>query len=339
MMSFDPLLEKLLVGCDLSPQEMTDAVSSIMAGQWTQAQTAAFLVALSGKKETATEITAAAQVMRRYAMTVETGYNDLVDTCGTGGDGKSTFNISTASAIVAACLGVRIAKHGNRSVSSRSGSADFLEQAGVKIDLDANQVARCIKKIGIGFLFAPMFHSAMKHVAPARKAIGIRSIFNLLGPLTNPAGATRQVIGVFDEKWLKPMAQAAQTLGINRVMTVHAKDGLDEISTGAATQVVELRDGVFREYCIEPTNLGLDVSPIKTLAVTNASDSLSIVERVFAGESGPASDIVAANAAAAVYVADRVGSLREGVDAAREVLQSGAATHKLKEWCNFSHRV
>ncbi len=339
MTSFESLLERLLVGSDLPPPEMSAAVRSIMAGEWSDVRTAAFLVALSGKGETAAEIAAAARVMREHATAVETGCDDLVDTCGTGGDGKGTFNVSTASAVVAACLGVRVAKHGNRSVSSNSGSADFLEQAGVKLELNAGQVARCIRETGIGFLFAPVFHGAMKHAAPARKAIGIRSVFNLLGPLTNPARATRQVIGVFDSKWLRPMAEAAQTLGVERVMTVHGEDGLDEISVGAATRVVELRDGALHEYRIEPADFDCETASLDRIAAADAADSLAIVARVFAGETGAASDVVAVNAAAAACVADRAADLREGVAAAREAMRSGAAADKLKEWADFTQRL
>ena len=339
MTSFELLLEKLLVGSDLSAQEMGGAVRSIMAGEWVDAQTAAFLVALSGKGETATEIAAAAAVMRENALAVETGCDELVDTCGTGGDGKGTFNISTASAVVAACMGVRIAKHGNRSVSSNSGSADFLEQAGVRLELSAEQVARCIKEIGIGFLFAPIFHSAMKHAAPARKAIGIRSVFNLVGPLTNPARAARQVIGVFDSKWLRPMAEAAQALGGERVMVVHADDGLDEISVAAATQFAELRDGEIREYRLDPADFGCETALLESIVVAGVGDSLALVERAFSGAPGPARDIIAVNAAAAAYVAGKADDLRGGVVAARAMMQSGAAASKLKEWADFSRRL
>ena len=339
MTSFDSLLEKLLVGSDLLPHEMGDAVRSIMAGEWVDAQIAAFLVALSGKGETSTEIAAAAEVMRDHAITVETGCDDLVDTCGTGGDGSDTFNISTASAVVVACMGVRVAKHGNRSVSSNSGSADFLEHAGVKIELAAEQVARCIDEVGIGFLFAPVFHGAMKHAAPARRAIGIRSVFNLIGPLANPARAARQVIGVFDAKWLWPMAEAAQALGAKRVMTVHAEDGLDEISIGAATRIVELRDGALCEYRIEPADFGCKPSPLDSITAADVAESFAIVQRVFAGEAGPASDVVAMNAAAAACVAGKAGDLREGVDMARELMRSRAAERKLREWADFTHRL
>ena len=336
MTIFESLLDSLLTGSDLSPREMRGAVSSIMAGEWSDARTAAFLVALGGKGETAAEIAAAAGVMREHALAVETGCDDLVDTCGTGGDGKSTFNVSTASAVVAACMGARVAKHGNRSVTSKSGSADFLERAGVRLDLNAAQAARCIREIGIGFLFAPVFHGAMKHAAPARKAIGIRSVFNLLGPLTNPARAVRQLIGVFDAKWLRPMAEAARELGAERVMTVHAEDGLDEISIGAATRVVELRGGELREYRVAPADFGCETAPLERIAAADAAGSFAMVERAFAGEPGPASDIIAANAAAAAYVADRAADLREGVVAAREVMRSGAAADKLREWAEFT---
>lgn len=339
MTGFEALLDRLLAGRDLSPEETGGAVRSIMAGEWSDAQTAAFLVALSGKGETAAEISAGAQVMRDYATEVETGYADLVDTCGTGGDGKGTFNVSTASAVVAACAGARVAKHGNRSVSSNSGSADFLEAAGVKLELSPEQVARCIGEIGIGFLFAPVFHGAMKHAAPARRAIGIRSVFNLLGPLTNPARATRQLIGVFDAKWLRPMAEAARLLGVERVMVVHAEDGLDEISVGSPTQVAELCDGELREYRLSPDDFGCETASLASVTAADVGESLAIVERAFAGETGPASDVIAINAAAAAYVAGRVQDLREGAAAAREAMQSGAAARKLKQWADFTRSL
>ena len=339
MTGFETLLDRLLAGRDLPPEEAGDAVRSIMAGEWSDAQTAAFLVALSGKGETAAEISAGARVMRDYAAKVKTGYDDLVDTCGTGGDGKGTFNVSTASAVVAACTGARVAKHGNRSVSSNSGSADFLEAAGVRLELTPEQVARCIEEVGIGFLFAPVFHGAMKHAAPARRAIGIRSVFNLLGPLTNPARATRQVIGVFDAKWLRPMAEAARLLGVERVMTVHAEDGLDEISVGSPTQVAELRDGEVREYRLSPGDFGCNTAPLDSIIAADVGESLAVVERAFAGETGPASDVIVMNAAAAAYVADRVQDLREGADAVREVMQSGAAARKLKQWSDFTQSL
>ncbi len=339
MTGFEALLDRLLAGRDLSPEETGGAVRSIMAGEWGDAQTAAFLVALSGKGETAAEISAGAQVMRDYATEVKTGYADLVDTCGTGGDGKGTFNVSTASAVVAACMGARVAKHGNRSVSSNSGSADFLEAAGVKLELSPEQVARCIGEIGIGFLFAPVFHGAMKHAAPARRAIGIRSVFNLLGPLTNPARATRQLIGVFDAKWLRPMAEAARLLGVERVMVVHAEDGLDEISVGSPTQVAELCDGELREYRISPGDFGCATASLDSITAADVGESLAIVERAFAGETGPASDVIAMNAAAAAYVAGRVQDLREGAAAAREAMQSGAAARKLEQWADFTRSL
>ena len=339
MTDFKALLEKLLVGHDLSSAQMSAVMRRIMAGELPEEQTVAFLVALGGKGETAAEIAAGARVMRDYATVVETGCTDLVDTCGTGGDGKSTFNISTAGAIVAACMGARVAKHGNRSVSSSSGSADFLERAGVNIHLGADQVAHCVREVGIGFLFAPVFHSAMRHVAGARRAIGIRSVFNLLGPLTNPARATRQLIGVFDAKWLRPMVEAAQALGVERVMAVHAEDGMDEISIGAATRVVELRAGQIREYMLAPADLGLKPAPAESLVVDDVAASVAVVRRVFAGESGAAADVVAANAAAAAYVAGRVDSLPEGVAKAREVLRSGAAADKLAQWADLSQRL
>ncbi len=339
MTDFEILLEKLLVGRDLSSSEMSAIMRRIMAGELPQQHIVAFLVALGGKGETAVEIAAGAQVMRDYATVVEIESTDLVDTCGTGGDGKSTFNISTAGAIVAACMGVRVAKHGNRSVSSSSGSADFLEHAGVNIHLGAEQVAHCIQQVGIGFLFAPVFHSAMRHVAGARRAMGIRSVFNLLGPLTNPARARCQLIGVFDARWLHPMVEAARALGVERVMAVHAEDGMDEISIAGATRVVELRAGQTREYTLIPADLGVAEAPVEELVVGDVAASVAVVRRVFAGEPGAAAEVIAVNAAAAAYVAGQVDSLPAGVEAAHEVLHSGAAADKLARWADLSQRL
>lgn len=310
---------------NLNESEMYDVMQLIMTGQATTAQIGGFLVGLRMKGETVDEITAAAKVMRELATPVPVSGDHLVDTCGTGGDGASTFNISTASAMVAAAAGAQVAKHGNRSVSSSCGSADVLEAAGVNLDLAADQVAACVDKIGVGFLFAPKHHSAMKHAIGPRKEMGVRTLFNLLGPLTNPASAPNQVLGVFSADWLEPLAQVLGKLGSHHVLVVHADDGLDEISIGSATQISELKDGKVNNYCIDPTQFGIQMADVAGLAVKDAQESLAVIGQVFDNQSGAARDIVALNAGAAIYVAGLADSLAAGVDKASETIASGAA--------------
>ncbi len=310
---------------DLDAEEMHDVMQLIMTGQATPSQIGGFLIGLRMKGESVDEIAAAAKVMRELATPVPVAGDHLVDTCGTGGDGASTFNISTASAMVTAAAGAQVAKHGNRSVSSSCGSADVLEAAGVNLDLTAEQVAACVDKVGIGFLFAPKHHSAMKHAIGPRKEMGVRTLFNLLGPLTNPAGAPNQVLGVFSADWLEPLAQVLGKLGSHHVLVVHADDGLDEISIGSATQVAELKDGKVRCYRIEPSQFGLQTAHIADLAVKDAQESLALITRVFDDDPGPARDIVALNAGAAIYVAGLADSLAEGINKALEVIASGSA--------------
>ena len=255
-MNMQTALQCLLDKQDLSPEQMREVMSIIMTGAATPAQIAGFLIALRGKGETIDEIAAAAQVMRELATPVAVNGDHVIDTCGTGGDGANTFNISTTCAFVVAAAGGQVAKHGNRSVSSRSGSADVLEAAGVNLNLDAAQVSRCVKEIGVGFLFAPKHHSAMKHAIGPRKEMGVRTIFNLLGPLSNPAGAPNQLIGVFAKQWVEPLAKVLQKLGSQHVLVVNAEDGLDEISIGAATTVAELHEGQVKSYTITPEQFG-----------------------------------------------------------------------------------
>jgi anthranilate phosphoribosyltransferase len=314
---------------DLSSNEMTSVMRTIMTGEATQAQIGGFLIGLRMKGETVDEIAAAAGVMRDLAAQVSVSVSPLVDTCGTGGDASNTFNISTSSAFVVAAAGGYVAKHGNRSVSSKSGSADVLEAAGVNLQLTPAQVAECIEKVGVGFMFAPAHHSAMKHAIGPRKEMGVRTIFNLLGPLTNPAGAPNQVMGVFAEQWLEPLANVLKKLGSRHVMVVHSNDGMDEISISAPTQVAELKDGQVTRYEIEPEQFGIARHPIETLAVTDVNQSLQIVQDVLNGQSGPASDIVALNAGAAIYTAGLVDNLKAGVAKAQEVIDSGDAKAKL----------
>ena len=285
------------------------------------------------------EIAAAASVMRELATPVPVVGEHLVDTCGTGGDGASTFNISTASALVAAAAGAQVAKHGNRSVSSRSGSADVLEAAGVNLDLDADQVARCVETIGVGFLFAPKHHGAMKHAIGPRKEMGVRTLFNLLGPLTNPAAAPNQVLGVFSVDWLEPLAQVLGKLGSKHVLVVHADDGLDEISIGSPTQVAELKDGELSRYHLSPEQFGMESANVDQLVVANANESLKVINGVLEDGQGPAHDIVVLNAGAAIYASGVADNLTDGVDAAKRALASGAAKQKFKELIEVSNSL
>ena len=322
---------------DLGGNDMADVMRLIMSGQATPAQIGGFLIGLRMKGETVDEIAAAAGVMRELATPVPVAGEHLVDTCGTGGDGASTFNVSTASALVAAAAGARVAKHGNRSVSSSSGSADVLEAAGVNLDLDADQVARCVEKIGVGFLFAPRHHSAMKHAIGPRKEMGVRTLFNLLGPLTNPAAAPNQVLGVFGAEWLEPLAQVLDKLGSQHVLVVHADDGLDEISIGSSTRVAELKAGELSSYRVSPDQFGMQLGKVEDLVVSTAAESLQLINEVLAGRQGPAGDIVALNAGAAIYAAGIADSLTAGVNAAKQTIASGAAKQKLKDLIEISN--
>jgi len=314
---------------DLNAEQMRAVMQQIMTGNATPAQIGGFIIGLSMKGETVTEIAAAAEVMRSLATQVQVDGEHVVDTCGTGGDGASTFNVSTASAFVVAAAGAKVAKHGNRSISSSSGSADVLEAAGVNLELTPEQVKHCIDNVGVGFLFAQKHHGAMKHAIGPRREMGVRTVFNLLGPLTNPAQAAHQVLGVFDQKWVKPMAEVLQALGSKHVLVVHAEDGLDEISIGADTHVAELRDGQISTYTIKPEDFGMVRSSVSELAVKNAHDSLAIIRAVFDGEQGPARNIVVLNAGAAIYAADLADSLQNGIELAASVIDSGAANEKL----------
>ena len=315
---------------DLSGEEMTQVMRLVMTGEATPAQVGGFLIGLRMKGESVDEVAAAAGVMRELATKVDVDQARLVDTCGTGGDASGTFNISTASAFVAAAAGAKVAKHGNRSVSSKSGSADLLEAAGVNLDLTPEQVARCIEEVGLGFLFAPKHHGAMRHAIGPRREMGVRTVFNVLGPLTNPAGAPNQVLGVFSHGWLRPLAEVLLRLGSRHVMVVHAKDGLDEISIGTPTQVAELKDGAIREYVIAPEDFGFSSADLSSVRVDGAQESLAMIRSVLADEPGPARDIVAMNAGAAIYVAGVAPTLEAGVVRALEVLASGAATARLE---------
>jgi anthranilate phosphoribosyltransferase len=327
-MQIQKALQILLDKQDLSADQMRAIMRLIMSGGATDAQIGGFLIALRCKGESIDEIAAAAEVMRELAGKVPVRCEHLIDTCGTGGDGANTFNISTTCAFVVAAAGGRVAKHGNRSVSSSCGSADVLEAAGVNLDLTAEQVARCVNEIGVGFLFAPKHHGAMKYTIGPRREMGVRTLFNLLGPLSNPAGAPNQLIGVFGKEWLEPLAQVLKKLGSRHVLVVNADDGLDEISIASATSVAELKDGEVMTYTVAPEQFGLQRADIAELAVDGTASSLAMVESVLDNRPGPARDIVALNAGAAIYAADLADSLTAGVEKARQVIAGGAARAK-----------
>lgn len=328
-MDIQSALKKVLQHDDLTAEEMTDVMNQIMTGNATPAQIGGFLIGLNMKGETVTEIASAADVMRSLATPVAIDGDHVVDTCGTGGDGASTFNVSTASAFVVAAAGAKVAKHGNRSISSSSGSADVLESAGVNLELTPEQVKHCVDSIGVGFMFAQKHHGAMKHAIGPRREMGVRTIFNLLGPLTNPARAAHQVLGVFDEKWVRPMAEVLQKLGSEHVLVVHAQDGLDEISIGAETHVAELKDGKIDCYSIKPEDFGMTRSDISQLTVKNAHESLQLIKAIFSGEKGSARDIVVLNAGAAIYAANIAASLSQGIEMANTAIDNGTAMQKL----------
>jgi anthranilate phosphoribosyltransferase len=318
-------------------EEMVSLMRQMMSGDLSPALTAAIIVGLRVKKETIGEIAAAAQVMREFATRVEVpDHAHLLDTCGTGGDSAHTFNISTAAAFVAAAAGAKVAKHGNRSVSSKSGSADVLEALGVNIGLSAEQVARCIGEVGLGFMFAPHHHPAMKHAAPVRRELGVRTIFNILGPLTNPAGARNQLMGVFHPDLVGIQARVLQRLGSRHVMVVYGMEGLDEISIAGETLVGELKDGEVREYLVHPRQFGLQTADLSSIRAADAAHSREMVLAALEGRSGPARDIVALNAGAAIYVSGLADSLEQGVEQALALIASGAARRKVDELAAFT---
>ena len=329
---FKEIMQQLLNRQDLAHAQMLDIMRQVMQGELTPAQIAGLLIGLRMKGETVEEISAAAQVMRELSTKVEIHDTaHLVDTCGTGGDGIQTFNVSTVSAFVAAAAGARVAKHGGRSVSSTCGSADVLEALGVNVNLTPQQVATAVDRIGIGFMFAPNHHSAMKHAAPVRRELGVRTLFNLLGPMTNPAGAKRQVMGVFHKDLTGLLARVLQRLGSEHVMVVHGADGMDEISFTGETYVAELKDGEVREYVISPGQFGLPEHDVATIRIQDAASSKAMVLDVLAGQRGPARDIVLLNAGAAIYVAGMADSMAAGIARAAAVIDSGAAAQKLEQ--------
>jgi len=337
-MSMQSAIAAVMNHQDLDHDSMIETMRLIMTGEATPAQIGGFLIGLRMKGETVDEVAAAASVMRELATQVPVSGEHLVDTCGTGGDSSGSFNISTASAFVAAAAGAQVAKHGNRSVSSKSGSADVLEAAGVNLDLNAEQVAHCIKEIGVGFLFAPKHHSAMKHAIGPRKEMAVRTLFNVLGPLTNPASAPNQVLGVFDADWVEPLAEVLKKLGSRHVMVVHAVDGLDEISIASDTLVAELKDGKISLYQLTPEQFALPRNDLSTIRVDGSEESLAMIQSVLANEATPARDIVALNAGAAIYVAGITETLEAGVEKAFAVIASGEAARRLEQLVQLSQQ-
>jgi anthranilate phosphoribosyltransferase len=339
-MEYPKTLTKLIERHDLPFAEMQELMRQIMGGQLTPAQIAAVLIALRTKGETVTEIAAAATVMRELSTKVKVKHTGhLLDTCGTGGDSMQTFNISTASAFVAAAAGAHVAKHGGRSVSSTCGSADVLEKLGVNVNLKPEQVAHCVDTIGVGFMFAPSHHSAMKHAAPVRRELGVRTMFNLLGPLTNPAGAQNQVIGVFHQSLTAKLAQVLSELGSRHVLVVHGADGMDEISISDGTYIAELKDGKVNEYTVHPDLFGLPSAPVSMLRVANIDEACEKLLGVLNNEAGASRDIVQLNAGAAIYVSGLAKTLEEGVTKADQVITSGAAKTKLQQLVEASNNT
>ena len=328
-MNIQTAIKMVIANQNLSTTDMTAVMQQIMTGECTPAQIGGFLVGLRMKGENIDEISAAATVMRELSTRVKVDAKHLVDTCGTGGDASGSFNISTASAIVAAAAGARVAKHGNRSVSSKSGSADVLEAAGVNLDITPEQVGACIEQVGVGFMFAQKHHSAMRHAIGPRKEMAVRTIFNVLGPLTNPAGAPNQVIGVFDGDLVEPLANVLKNLGSRHVMVVHGDDGMDEISISAKTRVAELKDGEVTSYTLSPTDFGLEMADLADLKVDSVEQSLAMIQSVLGNTPGPALDIVALNAGAAIYVSGLAESMTIGVQMAQSAIADGRASEVL----------
>ncbi len=336
-MKLSQAINAVLQRQDLNSSEMTEVMRTIMTGGATDAQIGGFLIGLRMKGETVTEIAAAAKVMRELASGVNiSGLDHAVDIVGTGGDASGTFNVSTASMFVAAAAGAHVAKHGNRSVSSKSGSADALETAGINLMLSSDQVEQCVREVGVGFMFAPGHHSAMKHAIGPRKEMAARTVFNVLGPLTNPAGVPNLVLGVFSDELLEPLANVLKELGANHVMVVHSRDGLDEISIGDVTDVAELKDGEITRYTIEPEAFDLQRVGIDDIKADGPDQSVAMIRGLLGGEAGPARDIVALNAGAAIYVSGLAGSLADGVKKAQQVLDSGDGLARLEKLAALS---
>ena len=339
MIDMQGAIRAVTEGRNLSEAEMGAAMRLVMTGEATQAQIGGFLIGLRMKGETIEEIAAAARIMRELATGVRADGEHVVDVVGTGGDGTGTFNISTTSALVVAACGGRVAKHGNRSVSSRSGAADLLEAAGVRLDLSPESIAVCVDEVGVGFMFAPNHHSAMRHAIGPRREMAVRTLFNLLGPLTNPANAPNQLLGVFAREWVEPIAHVLARLGSNHVLVVHSDDGLDEISIGAETSVAELRNGEVTTYTLSPEQFGMQRSLLETITVASVEESLRVVRSVLANEAGPARDIVLLNAGAAIYAANLTTSIEAGIAAADAALASGNAAERLERLATLSQKL
>ena len=337
-MDIQKAIDRVIDKRDLTGSEMQSVMQAIMQGEATPAQIGGFLVGLRMKGETVTEIAAAAEVMRALADKVEIDCPNLVDVVGTGGDGSCTFNISTAAGFVTAAAGARVAKHGNRSASSKSGSADLLELAGANLNLTPPQVADCIKATGIGFMFAPRHHGAMKYAIGPRKELGTRTIFNMLGPLTNPAGVRNQLVGVYAADLVRTVAEVLQRLGSHHVLVVHSEDGLDEISIAATTTVAELKDGNLSEYRIAPEDFGLKRSPLDEIKAESVPDSLDLVNAALDNQAGAARDIVCLNAGAAIYAAGVALTLKKGIEKAQAVTESGGARKKFNEFIEYTRK-
>lgn len=329
-------ISRIVDRVDLEGPEMEAVMRQIMTGEATPIQIGGFLAGLRAKGETVDEIAAAARVMRELATRVAVDAHRLVDTCGTGGDGRKLFNVSTAAAFVVAAAGGRVAKHGNRAMSGASGSADVLEALGVNIELPPERVAQCIDRVGLGFLFAPAHHAAARHAAAPRRELGTRTLFNLLGPLTNPAAAPHQLLGVFAPRWVEPLAKVLRELGSVHVLVVHSHDGLDEVSIAAPTQVAELSDGQVFSWTLEPEALGVAPHPLDGLVVDGAEQSLALIRAALGGEPGAALEMVVLNAGVALYAADTAETPARGVELAREAIRSGAARAKLDELARAS---
>ena len=321
---------------NLTREDMSEIILEILEGKVTDAQIGAFLIALSMKGETVDEVLGAVGVMRDLSTKVEIDEPNLIDTCGTGGTGIGIFNVSTTSALVASSCGAKIAKHGNRSATRKSGSADLLEQAGVSLSLTPEQVASCIQEIGLGFMFAQAHHSAMRHVVGPRKEIGQKSIFNVLGPLTNPASAKRQVLGVYDKKWMTPIAEVLNELGSEHLLIVHSRDGLDEISLASPTYVTEMRDGKISEYEVSPEDFNFETDTLEGLQVNSPQESLDLAKLALQGEHKKASSMICMTAGAALYVSDIANSLESGVELAKRSVESGEGLKKLNQLVEFT---
>ncbi len=339
-MDIKTALTRVVERQDLSTEEMIDVMRQIMTGQCDEAQIGGFLVGLRMKSESIDEIVGAVTVMRELASGVNIKAEHAVDIVGTGGDGANLFNVSSASSFIVAAAGGTVAKHGNRGVSSKSGSADLLEAAGVNLNLSAEQVARCIDELGVGFMFAPSHHSAMKYAVGPRRSLGMRTIFNILGPMTNPAGVANQVIGVFSQALVRPVAEVLQRMHAGHVLVVHSKDGLDEISIATETCACELKDGELKEFMIRPEDLGVEPQVLSGLVVADAQESLALIKDALGKREGEhaekAADMLALNAGAAIYVAGLANTMKEGVAMAQDAIYSGLALEKLNELVSFS---